>query len=121
MGYVSALRRHHLWTGDDVLALYGLYVREQFRDAGAGRALMLELARYAFPQQLTITWKFSPTTTTHSGSIPASELVCVRRSSHNGMGTSTRRNSALDRACLVHQFGDLKELGSCQRDGRRPC
>lgn len=55
-GYVSALRRLHLWTGGDILGLDDLYVREQFRDTGTGRALMLELARYALPQRLTIAW-----------------------------------------------------------------
>ncbi|WP_020385107.1 GNAT family N-acetyltransferase [Kribbella catacumbae] len=59
-GYVSALRRLHLWTGGDILGLDDLYVREQFRDTGTGRALMLELARYALPQQLTIAWGMRP-------------------------------------------------------------
>jgi GNAT superfamily N-acetyltransferase len=59
-GYVSALRRPHLWSGEDVLALDDLYVREQFRDAGVGRALMLELARHALPGGLTITWGMRP-------------------------------------------------------------
>jgi ribosomal protein S18 acetylase RimI-like enzyme len=39
-----------------MLALDDLYVREQFRDAGVGRALMLELARHALPDRLTIGW-----------------------------------------------------------------
>jgi ribosomal protein S18 acetylase RimI-like enzyme len=55
-GYVSSLRRPYLWVGGDMLALDDLYVREQFRDAGVGRALMLELARYALPDRLTISW-----------------------------------------------------------------
>ncbi|TWD74783.1 ribosomal protein S18 acetylase RimI-like enzyme [Kribbella amoyensis] len=55
-GYVSALRRAHLWTGRDILALDDLYVREAHRDAGLGRTLMLELARLASPDNLTITW-----------------------------------------------------------------
>lgn len=59
-GYVSALRRLHLWTGGDILGLDDLYVREQFRDTGAGRALMLELARYALPERLTIAWGMRP-------------------------------------------------------------
>lgn len=55
-GYVSALRRPYLWAGGDLLALDDLYVREQFRDAGVGRTLMLELARHALPDRLTIAW-----------------------------------------------------------------
>ncbi len=55
-GYVSSLRRPYLWVGGDLLALDDLYVREQFRDAGVGRALMLELARHALPDRLTIGW-----------------------------------------------------------------
>jgi GNAT superfamily N-acetyltransferase len=55
-GYVSALRRLHLWNGTDVLALDDLYVREQFRDGGLGQQLMVELARLALPEQLTINW-----------------------------------------------------------------
>lgn len=59
-GYVSALRRPQLWSGEDILALDDLYVREQFRDAGIGGALMLDLARHALPQRLTITWGVRP-------------------------------------------------------------
>ncbi|TCC64540.1 GNAT family N-acetyltransferase [Kribbella pittospori] len=55
-GYVSSLRRAYLWVGGDQLALDDLYVREQFRDAGVGRALMLELARHALPDRLPIGW-----------------------------------------------------------------
>ncbi|TCC43997.1 GNAT family N-acetyltransferase [Kribbella capetownensis] len=55
-GYVSSLRRAYLWVGGDQLALDDLNVREQFRDAGVGRALMLELARHALPDRLPIGW-----------------------------------------------------------------
>ncbi|MFI5696508.1 GNAT family N-acetyltransferase [Kribbella sp. NPDC051586] len=55
-GYVSALRRAYLWVGGDQLALDDLYVREQFRDAGVGRQLMLGLARHALPDRLPIGW-----------------------------------------------------------------
>lgn len=55
-GYVSSLRRPYLWVGGDQLALDDLYVREQFRDAGVGRQLMLELARFGLPDRLTIGW-----------------------------------------------------------------
>lgn len=60
MGYVSALRRPYLWTGGEVLALDDLYVRKAFRDSGVGRELMIELARYAQPDNLTITWGMRP-------------------------------------------------------------
>ncbi|WP_369135532.1 N-acetyltransferase family protein [Modestobacter sp. I12A-02662] len=38
VGYVSALRQLHLWTGGDVLDLDDLYVRPGHRDAGVGPA-----------------------------------------------------------------------------------
>ena len=57
VGYVSAVRRIHLWSERDILALDALYVREHARDGGVGRALMAELAAsFAAPDQLTITW-----------------------------------------------------------------
>src|SRR5687768_11127890 len=33
MGYVSAVRRLHLWLGRDILVLDDLFVREGYRDA----------------------------------------------------------------------------------------
>ncbi|MGY1670255.1 N-acetyltransferase family protein [Geodermatophilus sp. SYSU D00710] len=56
VGYVSAVRQLHLWTGGDVLALDDLYVRPGHRDAGVGRRLMAALARLAAPEQLLIRW-----------------------------------------------------------------
>ncbi len=56
LGYVSALRRLHLWSDRDILALDDLYVREHARDGGVGRQLMLALAAIAAPDELTITW-----------------------------------------------------------------
>jgi len=56
VGYVSAVRHLHLWTGGDVLALDDLYVRPGHRDAGAGRHLMARLAALAAPEQLLIRW-----------------------------------------------------------------
>ena len=56
IGYVSAVRRLHLWTGGDVLSLDDLYVHPGHRDAGAGRQLMAALARLAAPEQLHIHW-----------------------------------------------------------------
>lgn len=61
VGYVSAIRRLHLWSDKDVLALDDLYVREHARDGGVGRQLMAALAaRHAAPDQLTVTWGVEP-------------------------------------------------------------
>jgi ribosomal protein S18 acetylase RimI-like enzyme len=56
IGYVSAVRQLHLWTGGDVLALDDLYVRPASRDGGVGRQLMIALAALAAPEQLLIRW-----------------------------------------------------------------
>jgi ribosomal protein S18 acetylase RimI-like enzyme len=56
-GYVSAVRRLHLWLGRDILVLDDLFVREGYRDAGIGRLLMRELAAIAAPEQLVIRWE----------------------------------------------------------------
>lgn len=58
VGYVSALRRPHLWSGSDIVALDDLYVRPGHRDGGVGRLLMTELAARA--DGLTITWGVQP-------------------------------------------------------------
>jgi len=60
LGYVSALRRVHLWSGRDILALDDLWVRASARDAGVGRALMLALARVAADDGLVIRWEVKP-------------------------------------------------------------
>jgi ribosomal protein S18 acetylase RimI-like enzyme len=56
VGYVSALRQLHLWTGGDVLNLDDLYVRPGQRDGGVGRRLMAALAAVAAPEELLIRW-----------------------------------------------------------------
>ena len=56
LGYVSAVRQLHLWTGGDVLNLDDLYVRPGHRDAGIGRRLMAALAALAAPDRLLIRW-----------------------------------------------------------------
>lgn len=56
LGYVSAVRQLHLWTGGDVLNLDDLYVRPGNRDSGIGQRLMAALAALATPDQLLIRW-----------------------------------------------------------------
>ncbi len=60
VGYVSAVRRLHLWSGTDVMAIDDVYVRASFRDLGIGRALMTEIARLVAPEGLIITWGVQP-------------------------------------------------------------
>jgi ribosomal protein S18 acetylase RimI-like enzyme len=60
VGYVSAVRKLHLWFGAEILALDDLFVRAGHRDAGVGRLLMTELTRLAAPEQLRIRWEVSP-------------------------------------------------------------
>jgi ribosomal protein S18 acetylase RimI-like enzyme len=57
VGYVSAVRKLHLWFGTDILALDDLYVRDGHRDAGIGRRLMTTLAELAEPERLLIRWE----------------------------------------------------------------
>jgi GNAT superfamily N-acetyltransferase len=56
VGYVSAVRQLHLWTGGDILALDDLYVRPGARDGGVGRRLMASLAALAGPERLLVRW-----------------------------------------------------------------
>jgi ribosomal protein S18 acetylase RimI-like enzyme len=58
VGYVSAVRRLHLWSGRDVLALDDLYVRPGSRDRGVGGLLMTALAERA--DGMTIVWGVQP-------------------------------------------------------------
>ncbi|MCW3845127.1 GNAT family N-acetyltransferase [Micromonospora yasonensis] len=60
LGYVSAHRRLHLWSGRDILALDDLWVRAAARNAGVGRTLMLALARTAADEGLVIRWEVKP-------------------------------------------------------------
>jgi ribosomal protein S18 acetylase RimI-like enzyme len=60
IGYVSAIRQLHLWTGGDVINLDDLYVRPGHRDGGTGRRLMGALAALAAPEQLIIRWGMEP-------------------------------------------------------------
>jgi GNAT superfamily N-acetyltransferase len=56
VGYASATRQLHLWSGHDVLALDDLYVRAAARSRGVGAQLMRTVATYAEPESLLIRW-----------------------------------------------------------------
>lgn len=60
LGYTSAVRRLHLWSGGDVLAVDDVYVRPGERSAGLGRRLLTEMARFAAPEDLLLTWGVEP-------------------------------------------------------------
>ncbi|AXO33379.1 GNAT family N-acetyltransferase [Micromonospora sp. B006] len=60
LGYVSAQRRLHMWSGADILALDDLFVRAQARDGGVGRLLMTALAERAAADRLVIRWEVKP-------------------------------------------------------------
>ncbi len=59
-GYVSAVRRTHLWSGRDILGLDDLYVRSGSRNAGIGGHLMRAMARFAEQDRLLIRWEVKP-------------------------------------------------------------
>jgi GNAT superfamily N-acetyltransferase len=63
VGYVSALRRLHLWMGTDILSLDDLFVRDGHRDAGIGRLLMDAMAELAAPEQMVIRWELDAANT----------------------------------------------------------
>ncbi|MEU7795301.1 GNAT family N-acetyltransferase [Micromonospora tulbaghiae] len=60
LGYVSAQRRLHMWSGTDILALDDLFVRAEARDGGLGRRLMVALAERAAAERLVIRWEVKP-------------------------------------------------------------
>lgn len=61
LGYTSAVRRLHLWTGGDLVAVDDVYVRPGERSAGVGRRLLTAMARHAAaPEGLTLTWGVEP-------------------------------------------------------------
>lgn len=63
LGYTSAVRRLHLWTGGDILAVDDVYVRAGERSAGVGRRLLIAMAAIAEPDGLTLTWGVEPENT----------------------------------------------------------
>jgi ribosomal protein S18 acetylase RimI-like enzyme len=61
VGYVSAVRQLHLWSGREILALDDLYVRPEGREHGVGRLLMTVLAEHAAADGLSvIRWEMEP-------------------------------------------------------------
>ncbi len=56
VGFVSTLRRLHLWSGGDLLALDDLYVRPGYRDKGIGTLLMNTVAAFASREDLIVIW-----------------------------------------------------------------
>jgi ribosomal protein S18 acetylase RimI-like enzyme len=56
VGFTSTVRRIHLWTGGDLLALDDLYVRPGHRDKGIGSQLMTAVARLAAEDDLLVQW-----------------------------------------------------------------
>jgi GNAT superfamily N-acetyltransferase len=60
LGYVSAVRRLHLWTGGDVLAVDDVFVRPGERGDGVGRRLLTAVAALAEPEGLHVTWGVEP-------------------------------------------------------------
>jgi ribosomal protein S18 acetylase RimI-like enzyme len=57
VGYVSAVRKLHLWLGREIVALDDLYVRPDHRDGGVGRLLMVAMAAVAAPEARTVRWE----------------------------------------------------------------
>jgi GNAT superfamily N-acetyltransferase len=57
VGYVSAVRRLHLWLGRDIYALDDLFVRDGYRGARVGRLLMHAMARLASDEDLLVRWE----------------------------------------------------------------
>ena len=56
IGFASTVRRLHLWSGGDLLALDDLYVRRDHRDKGVGSRLMSAVARLAAGDDLAVLW-----------------------------------------------------------------
>jgi ribosomal protein S18 acetylase RimI-like enzyme len=50
------IRRFHLWSASDLIALDDLWVRPEARDKGVGRELMHAVADLAAPERLAIVW-----------------------------------------------------------------
>ena len=61
IGYVSAVRQLHLWSGREILALDDLYVRPRSRGGGVGHSLMTALGEQAAADGLmVIRWEMEP-------------------------------------------------------------
>ena len=60
VGFVSTVRRLHVWSGGDILALDDLYVRPGHRDKGIGTLLMNAVAALASCEDLLVIWGARP-------------------------------------------------------------
>ena len=56
IGFASTMRRLHMWSAKDILALDDLYVRSGHRDRGVGGRLMSAVARLAAQDDLLVVW-----------------------------------------------------------------
>lgn len=61
VGYTSATRQVHLWSGRDLVALDDLYVRTSARNRGVGEQLMCAIAAYAAPEDMLVRWELYET------------------------------------------------------------
>ncbi len=55
-GFTSTIRRLHLWSGRDLIALDDLYVRPAYRNKGVGNDLMNTVAGLASEEDLLVLW-----------------------------------------------------------------
>lgn len=63
VGYVSAIRRLHLWSGTELLAVDDLFVHQDARDQGVGRQLLIAMAATVAAEKLVIVWGVEPENT----------------------------------------------------------
>lgn len=63
LGYISATRRLHPWSGQDPLAVDDVFVREHARGNGVGRQLLIAIAATVAAEELTIVWGMEPENT----------------------------------------------------------
>ncbi|WP_153398395.1 GNAT family N-acetyltransferase [Ornithinicoccus halotolerans] len=63
LGYVSATRRLHLWSGTELLAVDDVFVREHARGYGLGRQLLIAMAGTVAAEELLVVWGMEPDNT----------------------------------------------------------
>ena len=84
IGYVSAIRQLHLWTGGDVINLDDLYVRWVTGTAASVAASWAPSPLSPRPSSSSSAGAWRSTMSTRSGSTPASARPCDPRSSPGG-------------------------------------